>query len=109
MPIILGLCVMFSGYKKPVVKKKNKKLKYALFLTTGTFILAFVYLMLTSFVAVPDGFNISISNNINFVNTISAFSKGIFDKYVFAFEIMALILTIAIVGLSLFKKEEKVK
>lgn len=109
VPIILGLAVMFTNLKKEDKKEiKSSNLKYILFLTSGIFILAIVYLMMTSLLTNPVGFNLSENIGTTSVQVINAFSHGIFVKYVFAFELMSIILTIAIVGLTLInKKEEK--
>ena len=52
--------------------EKNSKLKYLIYLTCGIFILALVYLILTSFIIVPLGFNIEDQINTSSLNSLSA-------------------------------------
>lgn len=110
VPIILGLAIMFTNLKEKKsdkeISKKFFKFKYLMFLTCGIFILAFVYLVLTSFVIIPVGFNIMEQTNISAVNLLSIFGKGLFVKYVYAFEIISVILTIIVVGFTMFKNKE---
>lgn len=106
VPVILALAIMFTNFKDNKDNTKvSSKLKFAMFLTCGLFLLAVVYLVLTSLAVVSDGFNISETVGTNPISAMSAFGSGIFVKYVWAFELMSLILTIIAVGLSLFKKE----
>lgn len=102
VPVILGLGIMFTESGKERIVKKRSNLKYALFLTGGLFVLALIYLVLTSLAVIPDGFNTDdfvINNYDNF----RIFANGIFVKYVFAFELVSVILTIAAVGLTIMK------
>ncbi len=108
IPVILGLAVMFTNHKKDEKNEiKNSNLKYIMSLTGGIFILALIYLTKTSFVISPSSFTI----NEKFVNTpvlaMNAFSNGIFIQYVWAFELLSLILTIIVVGITLFNKKEE--
>lgn len=105
VPVILGLAIMFTNPKDDK-SKLSSKLKFAVILTSGVFLLSIVYLVLTSLAIVPDGFNISDINGTNPVSAMSAFS-ALFTKYVWAFELISVILTIIVVGLSLYKKEAK--
>lgn len=109
VPIILGLAIMFTNLKKEENKNNSKSsnLKYLIFLTGGIFILAIIYLIMISLVFNPSGFNIVEEININYQQMIGAFSQGIFVKYIFAFEIVSLILTIIVAGLTLFNKREE--
>lgn len=109
VPIILGLAIMFTNLKKEENKNdsRSSNLKYLIFLTGGIFILAIIYLIMISLVFTPSGFNISEEININYQQMIGAFSQGIFVKYIFAFEIVSLILTIIVAGLTLFNKREE--
>lgn len=106
VPIILGLAIMFTNFKEKEVKEKSSNLKYVVFLIGGIYILALTYLIMISLVFNPSGFNISEEINISYQQMIGAFSQGIFVKYVFAFEIISLILTIIVAGLTLFNKKE---
>ena len=109
IPVILGLAVMFTNLKKEDKSEKNdSNLKYVMFLTGGIFILAFIYLMMTSFIIIPEGFNIEENIGGTFIQVMNAFAQGIFVKYVWAFELVSVLLTIIVVGLTLFNiKEEK--
>ena len=107
VPIILGLAIMFTNYKKEKEENnKNSNLKYVIFLTSGLFILTITYLVLTSLAISPNGFSLSDQIGGTTIQTISAITNGIFVKYVYAFEIISLILTIIVVGLTMFNKGE---
>ena len=107
IPVVLGLAIMFTNFKKEKVSGyKFSKLNFILILTAGLFILSTIYLIMTSLAINPIGFEINyINNTANQV--INAFAHNIFVKYVWAFEIVSLILTIAIAGLTIFKREEE--
>lgn len=111
VPVILGLAIMFTNLKDnnedKKEKKRSSKIKYLIYLFSGIFVLALIYLILTSFVVVPLGFNIAEQVNTSSLNSLTAFAKGIFVKYVFAFEIISIILTIVVAGLTMFKNKEK--
>ena len=103
VPVILGLCIMFTDFKQNK-ENKNSNMIYLLILIGGLFVLAITYLIMTSVLIVPD--ELSAINNLAKVGySIPVFSKGIFMKYVWAFELISLILTIIAAGLTLFKKE----
>ena len=105
VPVILGVGIMFTNLKDNKKQEENKKesnSKYVVFLTCGLFILALIYLVMTSSIVVPDEFNMymyepSIAGNT--FNNLSVFSRGIFVRYVWAFELLALILTVITAGL----------
>ena len=101
VPVVLGLAIMFTNLKKENNKTKVKQsnTKYVLFLTTGIFILTLVYLIMTSLAINPIGFNTSEFTSLNHTQVINAFSHGIFVKYVWAFELVSIILTLVIIGL----------
>ena len=111
VPIILGLAIMFTnqGVNKGVNKNKTKasNLKYVVFFISGLFILAITYLILTSLVISPNGFNLSDQIGGTTIQTISAITNGIFVKYVYAFEIFSIILTLIVIGLTFVNKTEK--
>ena len=54
-----------------------------------------------------DTFNINPAVEMNTFDTISAFARGIFVNYVWAFELVSLLLTIVIAGLSMFYTKNK--
>ena len=108
VPIILGIAIMFTNPKEQKDLNNQKSIfKYAMFLISGIFVLALTYLVLISLTVMPTGFNIAENLGIYGTGTITAFGKGIYNKYVFAFEIISLILTIVVVGLTLFNKGDK--
>ena len=97
VPVVLGLAVMFTNLKN---EKKSEELspnlKYIMFLTGGMFSLIVIHLLLTM--------NFDNSESIG-VQVLSAFSQGLFVNYIYAFELIALILTIIVVGITLLTKE----
>lgn len=105
VPVILGLAIMFTNPKDDK-SKLSSKLKFAVILTSGVFLLSIIYLVLTSLAIAPEGFNLSDSAGTNPVSAMTAFS-ALFTRYVWAFELVSVILTIIVVGLSLFKREGK--
>lgn len=110
VPIILGLAIMFTNSGKPVnhiENKLNSIIKFLIILACGVFILAIIYLILTSLAIEPMGFNISENAGAASQGVITAFSQGLYTKYVWSFELISLILTIVAVGLTLFKNENR--
>ena len=111
VPIIIGIAVMFTNLKNDVNSdNKVSPFAYFLFLICGIFIIALIYLIMTSLLVNPLGFNINENIDNTSVKVINSFAQGIFTRYVWAFELLSLILTIVVAGLTLFnKKEEKCK
>ena len=107
IPILLGIGIMFTNLKetdKKITKKdyKESKSAYISLLIGGIFILALIYIVMTSNLVIPDEFNIYLYDNStleNHFDNLNIFSKGIFVRYVWAFELTALILTIITAGL----------
>jgi NADH:ubiquinone oxidoreductase subunit 6 (subunit J) len=58
---------------------------------------------MTSLVVNPNGFCLVEKMNIAPSGIIQVFGEGIFSRYVLAFEIISLILTITVAGLTLFR------
>lgn len=107
IPVILGITIMFTTLKgKTENSSRNKWISYILFLLGGIFLIALIYLVLISFVTVPNGFNINSNSPVS-GNSIPIFADGIFKKYVWGFELISLVITIAAIGLTIFKKEVK--
>ena len=106
VPVILGISIMFRG--KYGQKQKNEQRKftvpYIMLMCAGIFCLAFVYLVMISLVMLPDTFNFTGMPEISAYDNILAFAKGIFINYVWAFELVSLLLTIVIAGFSMFRK-----
>lgn len=107
VPVILGLAVMFTNLRKEdKTETKNSNLKYIMFLVSGIFILSLIYLVMTSLLVNPIGFNIEEVSSNTSIQVMRAFSQGLFVNYILAFELIALILTMVVVGLTLFNKKE---
>ena len=109
VPIILGLAIMFTNPKKSNYEDKSTDLKYVIFLAAGLFILTILYLTLTSLAIIPVGFNEVEKVGTTALQSISAFGNGLYVRYVWAFELISLVLTITIVGLTLFRRINKCK
>ena len=107
VPVILGIAIMFTNMNNNSLKKESNS-KYLLFLICGLFILALVYLIMTSYAVVPDGFMDNPSEISNAFDNISVFSRGIFVKYVWGFELISLILTIIIAGITVILRKERI-
>ena len=105
VPVIIGLSIMFTTHKKEPLK--HKTIPYITILSSIIFVMASVYLIMISLVMLPDTFNIMEPAQINSREVILAFSKGIFSNYVWGFELVSLLLTIVIAGLSLFNKRRE--
>lgn len=103
IPIILGLGIMFTDTKNKE-KGAESSLKYVILLCCGIFILTLIYLGMTSLVIIPQGFNIAETHAGNPLGAMNAFSNGIFIKYVWGFELVSILLTIIVAGLTMFKK-----
>lgn len=107
IPVILGLGIMFTNLRKDKpVKIEASNSKYATILVCGIFILALIYIVLISLISVPELFSTQIifDESANTHTNFAIFSKGIFTKYVFAFELVSVILTIAAAGLTVVKR-----
>lgn len=100
VPIILGLAIMFTN-SNAKIKKTNTTLFLILIFVGILFLLTF--LTAISSYDFPDLRPLTTST----YSTLLAFGYGIFNKYFYAFEIISIILTIAIVGLTITKKEYK--
>ena len=83
--------------------RKKQTIPYLTLLCACIFVLAFVYLMLISLAISPDTFNIMDNSQINSFETIKAFATGIFVNYVWAFELVSLLLTIVVAGIGLIR------
>ena len=106
VPVVLGLAVMFTNLKKEDKQlEKTSYFKYLIYLVCGIFILALVYLTMTSLVINPTGFDICENIDKTSIQVMNAFGQGIFVKYVWAFELISLILTMVVVGLTIFNKK----
>lgn len=111
VPVILGLTVMFTNHKKSEATNINdKKNTFITILTSGIFALALFYLIKISLTINTIGFNIVELSKNSSIQVINVFANALFVRYVFAFEIISLILTIIIIGITLLdQKEDKCK
>ena len=92
--------VKYSMILPGIVRKSAMKLPLA----APAAVLAVIYLVMISLVMMPDTFNFTGVPNISAYDNILAFAKGIFINYVWAFELVSLLLTIVIAGLSMFRR-----
>lgn len=102
VPIIIGLSIMFTSGDK--FSKGKFSLKYITILSSAIFVLGFVYVIMISLSIVEDTFNNVNVAALNSYDVISSFAKEIFINYVWAFELVSLLLTIIIAGFTLFNK-----
>ena len=102
VPIIIGVSIMFTTGKNDT--GKNNSISYLTILASAVFVMAFVYIIMISLIMLPDTFNIMEISHTSSREVISAFGKGIFKNYVWGFELISLLLTIVIAGLSMFNK-----
>ena len=68
--------------------------------------MAFTYVIMISLAMLPDSFHIMDSVPFNSYDVISEFARGIYIDYVWAFELLSLLLTIIIAGLTLFRGKQ---
>ncbi len=132
VPVIIGLSIMFCQHggkyrggkyrggkdsedkdsdNEGLLKKSNGKgfaVPYITLLCAGIFILAFVYLVMMSLVMMPDTFHIMEIPQMTPFDNVLSFARGIFIDYVWAFELVSLLLTIVIAGLSMFDGRKNV-
>lgn len=104
VPIIIGLSIMFISKNNET--KEKFTLPYIAIFSSIIFGLVFVYTIMISISMESDAFNFVTVSQTNSYENISAFAKGIFINYVWAFELISLLLTIIIAGISLFRKEK---
>ena len=98
VPVIIGLSIMFTTGKKS--SKKGLVLPYLTVFSSFLFIMAFVYVIMISLAMNPDSFHITELSQFNSYDVISEFARGIFIDYVWAFELLSLLLTIVIAGIT---------
>ena len=103
VPIIIGLSIMFmTSTGKPV---KIGKVDFLTLICTILFIFAIGDIIIFSIAKIPDTFNLVELSQINSYDVMSSFAKGIFINYVWAFELLSVLLTIVIAGLTMFRKK----
>lgn len=107
IPIVLGIGIMFTDFRnKKTERKQLTNPIYLAFLSGGIFILGVTYLVLTSIAVNPDGFNVLCTNltDCGIYDSITIFANGIFIRFVFAFELISVILTMIAAGYTIFKR-----
>ena len=102
VPVIVGVSIMFTTQRRSILK--HFVTSYVTILCSGIFILAFIYLTMMSLALIPDTFNLVELIQTNTYDNIRSFSNGIYVNYVWAFELVSLLLTIVLAGFGLLKK-----
>ena len=103
VPVIIGVSIMFTGANRE--ERKMTPVSYLAILCAGILALAFVYIIMMSLVLQPDTFNIQTLVQITAQDCIRGFAKGIFSNYVYALELVSVLLTIIVAGISLLDKK----
>jgi len=103
VPVIIGVSIMFTGINKE--ERKMTPISYLAVLSSGILALAFVYIIMMSLVMLPNTFSIQEIEQITAQDCITSFAKGIFNNYVYAFELVSILLTIIVAGLTLFRQK----
>ena len=106
VPIIIGVSIMFAPTSGKV-KDKSFVTPYVTFMSAALFVLAFVYLVLMSLAMIPDTFRVMDVFHVNAFDAIKSFAKGIFINYVWAFELLSLLLTVVIAGIGLLRTDKR--
>ena len=107
VPVIIGLSIMFTSGKQ-TNSKKGFTLPYITILSGAVFVLAFTYVIMISLAMFPESFHLTELSQFNSYEVMSAFARGIFMDYVWAFELLSLLLTVVIAGFSLFGGKLKI-
>ena len=108
VPVIIGLSIMFTTGKQSN-SKKGFTLPYITLLSGAIFVLALIYVIMISLAMLPESFHLTEISQFNSYEVMSAFARGIFMDYVWAFELLSLLLTVVIAGFSLFGGKLKYK
>ena len=103
VPILIGLSIMFTPHKSE--NKKLGKIGLAILIFSMIFIAIFADILIFSITKLPQTFNFTEIAQTNPYDVLSSFAGGIFINYVWAFELLSLLLTIIIAGLTLFKRK----
>lgn len=109
VPIILALAIMFTNPRMIEEDKSDSKNKYLLIFFAGIFILAVVYLIMTSSVLSPESFSFSENVNANPRGVLLSFGQGLYVNYVWAFELVSIILTMVVAGIAILDRNKEVK
>ena len=105
VPVIIGISIMFTtGKNKP---SKESLLPIVIFISAILFIMAFIYVIMISDAMLPDTFHLMEPIPFNSYDVLSEFARGMYIDYVWAFELLSLLLTIIIAGFTLFSRKWK--
>ena len=107
VPVIIGVSIMFTTGRGK--SQKESVLPLITIIAAILFVMAFTYVIMISLAMLPDSFHIAESVPFNSYDVISEFARGIYIDYVWAFELLSLLLTIIIVGLTLIIEKRKMK
>ena len=105
VPVIIGLSIMFSTGKNN--SKKESILPFITIIASVLFVMAFIYIIMISLAMIPNSFHFMEVQQFNSYDTISEFARGIFINYVWAFELLSLLLTIIIAGFTVLDKKHR--
>jgi NADH:ubiquinone oxidoreductase subunit 6 (subunit J) len=105
VPVIIGISILFTTGKTK--KQKESSIPIITVISGFLFAMAFTYVIMISLVMLPDSFHIMKPVPFNSYDIISEFARGIYIDYVWAFELLSLLLTIIIAGLTLFREKRK--
>ena len=101
VPVIIGISIMFTtGSSKT---QKESMLNPFTIIAAALFVMAFVYVIIISLAMLPDSFHYTELVQFNSYDVISEFARGIFIDYVWAFELLSLLLTIIIAGFTVLR------
>lgn len=100
VPVIIGLSIMFTSGKDK--KNKDSILPTVVLIAGALFVMALIYVIMISLSLLPDSFHFMEAVPFNSYDVISEFARGIYIDYVWAFELLSLLLTIVIAGFTLF-------
>ena len=102
VPILIGISIMFTASKNE--NSKDRTFPYIIITFAGLFSLAFVHLIARSLTFSCNVFNTTEPSQRTFYDVISAFAQGIFINYVWAFELISLLLLVVIAGIVVLRK-----
>ena len=97
VPVIIGLSIMFTSGKSK--NQKNNTLSMIVLIISVFFAVLFTDCLIISKLKFPDIFHMTELVQTNTYDVISGFARGIYIDYVWAFELLSLLLTIIIAGL----------
>lgn len=105
VPVIIGLSIMFTTGKNN--SQKESTLPFVTIIASLLFVMAFIYIIMISLAMIPDSFHFMEIQQFNSYDTLSDFARGIFIDYVWAFELLSLLLTIIIAGFTVLDKKHR--